>query len=319
MQTNNLASSFVFDGKTFTKDNLTFSIERCRVEGVGFDLPPKYGLLLLSEETRVEAQRLLDELEQMSLTVDVNDSLARQVCEEGFCGVWGLLEKYRQNTPSDEPRFYAEYRFGQLDSRVVSLVSREKTVRFTVSGDLQSVLSLLPSNVYQSTVGYSSFRLTFGQYQKLVGREREFYEFISVLDRCFAYVRNNTCVFCFERFFEDSKQAHVMLRQIQSKVGCRVQRDKLYLKLEQEGVLEFSLGLFVRIVWTTFFVSRDGQVHRMCYSSKVVMREAILRAYTKGTLPPPDKLEEVNDDYNLRRIAEIVKKVRPDLAFIILP
>jgi len=81
--------------------------------------------------------------------------------------------------------------------------------------------------------------------------------------------------------------------------------------------LEFSEGLFVHDYWSTYYVSKNGEVHKLCYSKKVDMREAVLRAYEKGTIPT--KLEEVKEERLLREIAEIVGKARPDIAFVILP
>jgi ribosomal protein L24E len=108
-----------------------------------------------------------------------------------------------------------------------------------------------------------------------------------------------------------------MLKAIGGKVGGRECRDQLFQTLDRNGSLEFSEGLFVRNGWSTFYVSNDGDVQRLCYSKKVEMREAVLKADNKGKLPT--KLEEVTEDHTLKRIADIVGKTRPELTLLIIP
>jgi len=75
--------------------------------------------------------------------------------------------------------------------------------------------------------------------------------------------------------------------------------------------------LFVRNGWFTFYVSNDGDVHRLCYNKRVELREAVQKAYAKGKLPT--KMEEVTDSDTLKRMAEAVGKIRPELTLLILP
>jgi hypothetical protein len=320
MCANVFSGPVTFDGETLVVDGVRLSVERCEVEGANFSFSPLYGLLLLKDETRGEAQKLLNELTAVALlSDDTKKDLIRQVCSKGFKEVWLELERYRQHIPlNGEPKFYAEAGYSkQLDGWIVSLVSAEKALRFYVSTDMQSVLKQLPINVYRSDMVHTCFSLTLERYCGLLGREKDFFVFVEELNRYMSYIRDDTYRVCFRRYFEDPVGAYSLLRVIRSKVCSRESRDQLFDALERNKVLEFSLGLFVRSGWSTFYVSKDGDVQRLCYSKQVETREAVLRAYQRGRLPT--KLEEVTDNLALKRVAEIVGKTRPELTLLILP
>jgi hypothetical protein len=294
------------------------SVECCEFEGVDFSFTPQYGLLLLRKETKVEAQWLLKELAELPLADKVIKDVIRQACDKGFKLAQLELERYRQFVPTDEPKFYAEMDYGkQLDMRVISLVTCEKTLRFYASADMRQVVSQLPVNAYRFCTTYTGFILTEERYKGLLGREKDFFGFVDELNRYTGYIRGDTCSICYQKYFEDTEQAYELLREIRNKVSGRESRDQLFQTLERNGYLEFSEGLFVRNGWSTYYVSNNGDVQRLCYNKKVEMREAILKAHAKGKLPT--KLEEVTDNLTLKRIAETVGKTRPELTLLILP
>ena len=190
-------------------------------------------------------------------------------------------------------------------------------MRFYISADINTISPQLHNNVYRSCIIYTDLTLTPERYQIVLGHEKEFFAFVEEPIRYTSYVRGDTCSVCYRAFFEDTQQTYKLLKTIGGKVGGRECRDQLFQTLERKGYLEFSLGLFVRSGWSTFYVSNDGEIRRLCYSKKVEMREAVLKAYTKGKLPT--KLEEVVEDHTLKRIADIVGKPRPELALLIPP
>jgi len=307
-----------FDGVTLMAGGVKLSVEYCEFEGIDFSFTPQYGLLLLREETKVEAQGLLKELAELPLADKVIKDVIRQACDKGFKLAQLELERYRQFVPTDEPRFYAEMDYSkQLDMRVISLVTPEKTLRFYASADMRQAVSQLPVNAYRFCTTYTEFILTSERYKGLLGREKDFFEFVDELNRYTGYIRDDTCNICYQKYFENTEQAYELLGEIRSKVSGRESRDQLFQTLERNSYLEFSEGLFVRNGWSTFYVSNNGDVQRLCYNKKVEMREAILKAHTKGKLPT--KIEEVTDNITLKRIAETVGKNRPELTLLILP
>ena len=314
----NLSGSVTFNGATLTVGDVKLTVEHCERDGIAFTFTPQYGLLLLQEVTKVEAQQFLKELNDLPLSDNARRDLIHQACEKGFKMAQLELERYRHFTPTDTPKFYAETGYSkQLDRRVVSLVSTEKTLRFYVAADMNTTISQLPCNVYRFCTVYTGFSLTEEKYQKVLGKEKEFFVFIEELDRFVNYVRGDACNVCYTKYFENPDQAYGLLGEIRDKVSSRESRDKLFQTLERNSLLEFSLGLFVRSGWFTFYVSNDGDVHRLCYNKRVELREAIQKAYAKGKLPT--KMEEVTDSDTLKRIAEAVGKIRPELTLLILP
>ncbi len=318
MSTSIISMPFDFDGETLSKGSIKLSVDRCDVEGINFYLPPQYGLLLLREETKVEAQKLLNELTTISITDTTRKDMVKQACGKGFKFVWLQLQQYKQHLPNSEPKFYAELNHNrQIETSRIVLVTTERAMRFYASEDLNPTISQLPLNVYNSPIEYTRFELTLDRYRWLSGREKEFLDFVQELNHYIDYIRGDTCEVCYNKFFEDTSQAYHLLKEIRDKASSRASRDQLFQTLESKCFLAFSEGLFVHSDWSTYFISKNGEVHRLCYSKKVDMREAVLRAYEKGKLPT--KLEDVKENFTLRHIAEIVGKVRPDLALVILP
>jgi hypothetical protein len=307
-----------FDGAILRVGNVKLMVEYCEIEGDDLSFTAQYGLLLLKEETKTQAQQLLHELNVLPLTDNAKKMLLRQAYDKGFQLSQLDLERYKQFSPIDQPKFYAEIGYNkQVDSHVISLVTSEKALRFYASVDLNTVTSRLPHNVYRSCMTFTGFSLTTERYLLILGHEQEFFTFVDELTRYSGYVRGDTCSVCFRKFFEDTGQAYDLLKAIRSKVSGRECRDQLFQTLERNGYIEFSSGLFVRSGWSTYYVSNNGEVQRLCYSKKVEMREAVLKANEKGKLPT--KLEAVTDDITLKRIADIVGKTRPELTLLILP
>jgi hypothetical protein len=182
---------------------------------------------------------------------------------------------------------------------------------------MNPIIPQLPNNVYHSYITHTGLSFTTERYRIILGHEKEFFAFVEELIRYTSYVRGDTCSVYYRTFFEDTQQAHKLLKAMGGKVGGRACRAQLLQTLERKGYLEFSLGLFVRSGWSTFYVSNDGDVQRLCYGKKVEMREAVLKAHVKGKLPT--KLETVTDGITLKRIVDIVGKNRPELTLLILP
>lgn len=309
---------FDFDGETLSRGNVKFSVDSCDVEGVAFYVPAQYGLLLLKEETKAEAEKLLKELSATSINSDMQRDLLREACEKGFKIVWLKLQRFKQHVPNGEPKFYAERSYDKtIDKSRIALVTGGKALLFYKADDLDPILSQLPLNVYDCPKEYTRYDMNLARYRSLIGREKEFIKFVEELSRYSEYIRSDAADVCLTKFFENTSEAYELLKQIRDKASSRESRDQLFRTLEDKKFLEFSEGLFIRDYWSTYYVSKNGEVYKLCYSKKVDQREAIQRAYEKGKLPK--KLEEVKEERELRQIAEIVGKVQPELALVILP
>jgi len=309
---------FDFDGETLSRGNVKFSVDRCDVEGIAFYVPPQYGLLLLKEETKTEAEKLLKELSATSINSDMQKDLLKEACEKGFKIVWLKLQEFKQHVPNSEPKFYAELSYDRsVDKSRITLVTGEKALLFYKANDLDATLSQLPPNVYDCSKEYTRYDMNLARYRWLNGREKEFVKFVAELSRYSDYIRGDSGDVCFEKFFENTAEAYELLKQIRDKASCRENRDRLFQTLESNKFLEFSEGLFVRYLWDTYYVSKNGEVYELEYKKKVDEREAIFRAHEKGKVPT--KLKEVQGENVLREVAQIVGKVRPELAFVILP
>jgi len=309
---------FDFDGETLSRGNVKFSVDRCDVEGIAFYVPPQYGLLLLKEETKAEAEKLLKDLTATSINSDIQKDLLKEACEKGFKIVRLKLQQYKQHIPNNEPKFYAELSYDKtVDKSRITLVTAEKALLFYKADDLDPTLSQLPPNVYNCAKEYTRYDMNLARYRWLIGREKEFIKFVEELSRYSDYIRGDAEDVCFNSFFENIAEAYELLKQIRDRASSREIRDQLFRTLETKKFLEFSEGLFVRDYWSTYYVSKNGEVYKLDYRKKVDEREAIFRAYEKGKVPT--KLKEVQKESTLREIAEVVGKVRPELAFVILP
>ena len=309
---------FDFDGETISSGNVKFSVSSCDFLGISFYIPSQYALLLLKEETKAEAEKLIQEIQAASITGDVQKKLLEQACERGFKPVWLKLQELKRQFPTNEPKFYAEVSYdGTIDKNRIVLLTSEKAMIFYARDNLDVVSLNLPLNVYTCTSIHTGFDLTPEKLRILEGHEKELMDLVDELKQYDNYLRGNQIDACFEKFFVNRDEAFELLREIKAKVGNKENRDRLFSTLETAKFLEFSEGLFIHDYWTTYYVSKNGEVHKLCYGKKVEMREAVLRAFEKGKLPT--KLEEVKEERTLRQIAEIVGKVRPDLAFVILP
>jgi len=318
MGENTITVPFDFDGETLSQGNVKFRVDSCDVKGVDFFVPSQYGLLLLKEESKDEAERLLKELSTTSISDNIQKDLLKEACEKGFRLVWFKLQEYKRHIPDAEPKFYAELNYDRtVDKARIALVCADKEVLFYKSDELDATLAQLPLNVYECPKRYTGYTINLARYGWLKGHEREFIEFVEELTRYSEYIRGDAGDICFERFFENPAEAYELLKQIKDKASSRESRDKLFHDLENKKFLEFSEGLFVRDYWSTYYVSNSGEVYKLNYGKKVDEREAIYRAHEKSKVPT--KLEEVQEEKALKDIAEVVGKVRPELALIILP
>ena len=309
---------FEFDGETISSGNVKFSVDSCDFPGISFYIPSQYALLLLKEETKAEAEKLIQEISKASLVSHVQKRLLKQACEKGFKPVWLELQELKRRYPTNEPKFYADVSYdGSIDQGRIVLLTPEKAMIFYARNNLDVVSLNLPLNLYTCPQTHTGFDLDPEKCRLLKGHEKELMGLVEELKQCSNYIRGNQIDVCFEKFFVNSDEAFELLKDIQTKVGNKESRDQLFNTLTSKKFLEFSEGLFVHDYWSTYYVSKNGEVHKLCYGKKVDMREAVLRAYEKGKIPT--KLEEVKEERVLREIAEIVGKARPDIALVILP
>lgn len=318
MGKNTITVPFDFDGETLSRGNVKFRVDSCDVDGVNFFVPSRYGLLLLEEDSKNEAERFLRELSATSISDHIQKDLLKEACEQGFRLVWHKLQEHKQNIPNGEPRFYAELSYDRtVDKSRIALVTREKALLFYKADDLDVTLAKLPLDVFDCSKEYMRYDLNLARYRWLIGREKEFVKFVEELSRYSDYVRGDAAGVCFTTFFQNTNEAYELLKQIRCKASSRESRDQLFRTLEDKKLLEFSEGLFVRDYWSTYYVSNSGDVYKLDYSKKVDEREAVYRAHEKGRVPT--KLEEVQEERVLKEVAEVAGKVRPELALIILP
>jgi hypothetical protein len=317
--THSVSMPFTFDGRSVSSSNVTLTVSECLVEGVDFWIPKQYGLLLLREKTALEAQTLLKELLMAPFTGEIKRQLVIQACDCGFESANVRLKQYKQHLPTSTPAFYvAEKNLHQKwYSWDVFLVTDKASICFNVSENLRTTIAHLPQDVYIHRFQYGSFDLDLAQYQKLAGRETEFFDFVENLCQCMEYIRGDACRACYSLYFENVERAETMLGELCSRVGSRGRRDELFRTFMDKGFLEFAGGLFVRSVGSNYFISNNGEVHKLQYGKKAAEREAVLRAYEKGKLPT--KLVPVEGNSILRSVAEVVSKVRSELALVILP
>ncbi|MGD6805830.1 MAG: hypothetical protein ACQCN4_02600 [Candidatus Bathyarchaeia archaeon] len=309
---------FEFDGETISSGNVKFSVDCCGFPGISFYIPSQYALLLLKKETKTEAEKLIQEISKASIVSEVQKKLLKQACEKGFKPVWSELQKLNRQFPTSEPQFYADVSYdGSINQDRIILLTSEKAMIFYAQNNLDVLRLGLPLNVYTCPSIHTRFHLNPEKCSLLRGHEKELMDLVEELKEYDNYLRGNLVDECYEKFFTNRAEAAEVLNEIRKKVGDKENRDRLFHTLETERFLAFSGGLFIHDYWSTYYISNDGEVHKLCYSKKVEIREAVLRAYEKGK--PPTKLEEVKEESTLRQIAEIAGKIRPDLAFVILP
>ncbi len=313
-----LTVPFEFDGGTISSGNVKFSVDSCRFPGISFHIPSQYALLLLKEETKAEAEKLIQEISKAALVSDTQERLLKQAYERGFKPVWLELQKLKRLYPTSEPKLYADVSYdGTIDKYRIVLLTSEKAMIFCARNNLDVVSLNLPLNLYTCPKTYTGFDMDPEKCRLLQRHQKELMDLGEALKQSSNYLRGDQIDVCFEKFFVNRDEAFGLLKDIQAKVGNKESRDQLFNTLTTKKFLEFSEGLFVHYYWSTYYVSKNGEVHKLCYSKKVEMREAVLRACEKGKIPT--RLEEVKEEHVLREVAEIVGKVRPDIAFVILP
>jgi len=310
-------ATFAYNGETLTSGSVKLSVSACKIEGVDFEVPKNYAYLLLHEKTDAEGWRFLKELSESTLCGDICTRLLDEVCSKGFPQPRRMLQEFNHEAPQGKSRFYAEigYDWKAQPSHLI-LTDGKRGFRFYTSADLYDVCQTLPPNVY-CLPEYMGFSLALERYRSTLGHEGKLFSFMKKLSLAGDYTRHETRDKCFRRFFEDKAEAYKMLKQMLKDADHRKRRDELYERFEKRKLLEFQGGFFVHTFQNTYYVSEDGEVYELEYEKEVEEREALLRAFERGMLPK--KMMSVEDEAALREVAEIVGKIKPELAVVMLP
>ena len=311
--------TFRYDGKTLTRGKVQLHVSKCKVEDVDFEIPVEYSALLLHEETKREAWRLLEEVSKSPLIDRVRTALLKTACREGFEKAWSVLETFNREAPRGKPRFYANLDVFDLtaDGSHVVLTDGKSAFKFSLSPSQMPEALRLLLNVY-CPPSLTCFTLTAERLKTAMENMDEFFGFIKELERICGFVSDRRRMECFIKFFEDRKQAYEMLRALSRDANRRIRREEIFRTLVKRGVLEFSEGFFVHYGWRgTYYVTKNGEVYKLKYAEAVNVREAVQRGIEKGK--PPKKIELVEDERVLREVARAVGSVKPELALIISP
>ena len=316
--------TFRYDGETLTKGKVRLYISKCEVEGIDFRVPTEYAALLLYGETKNEAWRLLEEVSKAPFVDGVRTALLRAACRENFEKAWNMLGAFSREAPRGKPRFYFDLNSYEdlfinwtADGDHMVLTDGESAFRFNLSSTRISEASRLPLNVYclPSSTG---FTLTAKYFKTAMENVEDFFEFVKELKRIGGFVSDERMRRCFVKFFEDRKLAYEMLRTLNRDADRRIRREEIFRTLKNRRILEFSEGFFVHDGWwSTFYVTREGDVYRLKYDKPVDVREAVQRGVEKGK--PPRKIVPVEEEWVLREVARTVGSVKPELALVISP
>jgi len=310
---------FRFDGEKLENECIKLYVDYCEVEGVGFPVPKKYALLLLNEEIKAEAWEFLREVSKAPLMKDVKTALLEKCYAEGSKPAREMLQKFLQHAPRGRPKFYAKtiIKFGsEIDTRRIVMTDGETGFEFYAYTSLSVGQLGLPINVYCKPT-CTTFSIGIDHYRKIIGHEVEFFNFIKNLCKARGRVLNRTLNKCYSLYFQDKAKAFAMLKEITARVAYRERRDALFDKLKRDGFLQVRGGFFIWSGWRTYYISEDGGVFRLKSRDGADTREAVFKAYEKGKRPA--KLIEVEDEQELKSIAQMVGRVKPELVVVILP
>jgi len=308
----NVNAFFEFDGYTAVSGPLSLKVDRCYVGEV--EVPRSYAVLLVDEERKVEAYRLLREM--AFIKVDgIRDHALNTACEKGFSEAWKIVEKFRPEAPNGKPRFYVESNWDMTPcpSRVV-LTDGEAGFLFGTEFEA----NWLPLNAYSNHPTYMFFYLTRNAYEEAQGQIREFWEFTKRVQKCRDYVSKERAAKTLKAFLENKAEAYKLLEAMETDADYRHRREELFRNLQVENVMEIPSGYLVEFSSDVYYVSEEATVHKFDYDEHSVdLREAVYRAVQKGKLPK--KLVGVDDEWELRAVGQRLGKVRPDLALIVIP
>jgi len=310
---------FKFDGKKLENEGIKLYVDRCEVEGVNFPVPKQHALLLLNEEIKAEAWKFLKEVSKAPLIEDAKTGLLEKCYAEGSEPAREMLQRFLQHAPRGRPRLYAkadatfEWR---TDTHRIVMTDGEAGFEFYTYYDLNAEQLGLPINVYCEPT-YTTFSLGMDHYRKIIGHEEEFFNFIKNLHKARGHILKSTLEKCYSLYFQDKAEAFTMLKEITARAAYRERRDALFSKLKRDGFLQVQGGLFIWSGWHTYYVSEDGGVFRFKSSDGADTREAVLKAYEK--VKKPTKLIEVEDGEELKSIARMVGRAKPELVVVILP
>ena len=304
---------FEFDGENLNSEGMTLNVRSCFVEGV--EVPVHYAILLLNNETRNEAWCFFRKIKNVTLMRGVREHVLETVFEKGFEKGWCLVKKLEAEAPRGKPRFYVKANWDMKpDEHHVDITDGEKCFRFWTEFNAAKIG--LPPNLYTEYT-YTGFGLTKKMYDEASGCLREFFAFTEKLNNASEFISSTRAEEALQTFFSDRQKAYEMLARIEVDASRRKRRNKLYERLENEGVLKFSEGYIIHTWRSVYFVSEDGYVRKPDYKKSISVKEAVFRAVEKGKLPK--KMGEVEDRGKLRDVAEVIGKIKPELVPVILP
>jgi hypothetical protein len=302
---------FTFNGEEFVYGRVRFNVDSmARVEGFDFSVPAKYALMLLSGNDG--AWRFLEAVAKTPLLNRVRQKLLEQASLEGLTSAWKTLSVYIKDAPDGSPRFYRS----EYSNHVMDLVDGLTGVSLFCN-DLEGVISKLPLNVYCETKGVPRFRLNPNFYVQASAQIEDFFKFVCKVarfSRHAAYARSERCM---QTYFSNRAEAYRLLAQMERDATWREERDAFWSRLRHEQAVECRRGLLVSCTErTAHYVTEDGQVLELGYDG-AELREAAYRVYRNGE--PPKCIIEVKEPEELRIVAGVVAKIRPELAVVIAP
>ena len=303
-----VAATFVFDGREAVHGRVRLRVgEWATVDGVGFDVPAGYALMLISGSEG--AWRFLEEVDRAPIMDRVKVDLLAAAVKDGLSRAEELLGEYIKNMPRGEPRFYRHYKEGEVK---VDITDGRTGASFWLTRDLKPIVRNLPENVY-CEVEHTHILLNPNTYKRALEEVEEFFAFSCRLVKVSDWVGYGRLDGCFEEYFSDKSRAYSLLAEMERDAAWRMAREVLWERLEGEGVIKYAGGILVS---GPYYVSEDGRVFAIMREG-ADLRDALYRAYKSGK--PPRHLVEVTNPSELKAVANLVAKVKPELAIIIAP
>jgi len=302
---------FTFNGKEFAYGRLRFSVDSMAcVEGFDLGVPAKYALKLLGGDG--DAWRLLEATAKAPLLGEVKTKLLELAFNEGPTSAWKTLGIYVENAPNGKPRFYRP----QYGNHRVDLTDGSTGVSFYLCNDLRGAVSRLPVNVYCETKGIRRFELNLNLYTQASAQIDDFFKFTCRIADVSHYATISRVERCMRTYFSNRAEAYKLLAEMERDAVRRRERDAFWNRLEREQAVGCAGGIIVRYGAAAYYVTGNGQVLEF-FQRDAELRESVYCAYKRGK--PPKQVSEVADPDVLRKVAEAVAKLRPELAIVIAP
>ena len=300
---------FTFDGKRFVYGKISIPVSGLAdVEGCDFKMPTEFAVLLLRGDGN--AWRFFEAVASAPVLRTVKENLLLQAVKGTYD--WEAIDAYTANVPNGKPKFYRSC----FDERAVDITDGKEAVSFMIGLDLEGTVSQLPVNVYCNAT-QTHIYIDFKKYVMATEEIDEFFKFARKLSSAIQFTSRRRAEKCFSKFFSDRAGSYKLLSKMERDATHRKERENLWKRLEEERVMVFAGGILVYDGFSNvYYVTEDGRVYMLSYGG-AKLRDVVYRAVKKGKAPT--NINEVTEQFTLRRVASAVSKVKPELTIVIAP